>query len=384
MAGQSSGAALIYDRLTPDEAEVLLTGKRKGLELLQVFLKDPSPASFSAEELGSFQVAVNRCESKARALRAAWVLEKKLGKRVVNPHRVEALCASKTETVDLWARHGLDVPDCVFVPFEDSLPAAGDARREWRDKAIEKIEGTLGYPIVVKPTQGSWGKGVILVRDHSELVRAVEEAQPSSINPAGVLVQEFVDKPGFDLRILCWKKPGEAPRYLCCIARVSRSAAEFRTNTHLGGLPVGVDLEQFPRITANASKAAALLQREGDASIVALDAMPLLDDKETTFAVQNLARKTAGLFDEIRQFVRENETKRYPTWKEGLERRFDAYKRSAGYLALAEEIKEILTRSLVIWHEANSRFDFAVNTRNASGVNPAEAYIEICGILMTT
>jgi len=375
---------LIYDRLTPDESEILLTAKKHGLELLQLFLKDPSPASLGGEGQGFFHVAINRCESKTRALRAAWILEKQLGKRVVNPHGVEALCASKTETLDLWARHGLDMPECVFVPFADSALAGEDARTGWREKALGKIEEALGYPLVVKPTQGSWGKGVILVRDRAELVRAVEEAQPTLINPTGLLAQEFVDKPGFDLRILCWKRPAEAPRFLCCIARVSRSSAEFRTNTHLGGLPVGVDLGEFLGITVDACKAAASLQREEDASIVALDAMPLLDDKESTHVVEHLARNTAGLFDEIRQFVAENETKRYTTWKEELERRFQDYKASPGYRELAEKIRETLDRSRIVWHEANSRFDFAVNTRNASGVNPAEAYVGIAKSLIAT
>ncbi|MEM2905703.1 MAG: hypothetical protein QW057_05520 [Candidatus Bathyarchaeia archaeon] len=380
----SSGAALVYDRLTADEAEILLAGKRQGLELLQVFLKDPSPASLSAGETGLFQVAVNRCESKTRALRAAWMLEKQLGKRVVNPYRVEALCASKTETLNLWAKQGLAVPECVFIPFVDQTGEASPARTDWQERAVVKIEASLSYPLVVKPTQGSWGRGVILVRDHAELVKAVGEAQPSLINPTGLLAQEFVDKPGFDLRILCWKKPAEPPRYLCCIARVSRSAAEFRTNTHLGGLPVGVNLKEFPKAAADACRAAASLQEEGDASIVALDAMPLLNDRQVMVTIQQLAKDTAELFDEVRQFVAENETKRYRIWREGLEARFQAYKVSPGYQALSEKIRETLDRARIIWHEANSRFDFAVNTRNASGVNPAEAYIEICKTLTNT
>jgi len=368
-----SKVALVYDRLTPDEVEILIAAEEQGVGIVPLFVKDPTRVFLRDEDAAAFNVAINRCESKGRALRVSAVLESQYGKRVVNPSRVEALCASKLETLNLWVKHGVDVPKWVYIPFASKEKETG-----WEKNVADKVEGGLSFPLVLKPTQGSWGKGVVKVGSRKAFLKAVHEAQPSSINPDGVFAQEYITKPGFDLRILCFKKPYQEPRYLCCIARVTRTKAEFRTNTHLGGLPVGIDIPLFPGIMAEALRAAGLLLDPSDAAIVALDAMPVLEGEDEADAVYRLVRRCVRRFDAVRAFVRENEARRYLRWKPTLEQLFSEYRASACYLSLKEKIEEVLQVSWVKWHEVNSRFDYAVNTRNATQVNPAHTYVELC------
>lgn len=361
--------ALVYDRMTPDEGELFLTAKERNVSLIPIFLKSPSPEAFSSD-LKTFQVAINRCESRWRAMQASSILEG-LGKRVINPSGVEALCGSKIETAKIWVKNGLDVPRWVFIPFSKAQDAL------WKERVLIQIEEGLSYPLVLKPTHGSWGKGVQKIDSREELWAAIQEPQASSINPEGFFAQEYVPKPGFDLRILCYKEPFHMPRYLCCIARVTRSKSEFRTNTHLGGLPLGIDLHRFPTIVREAEEASGLLQGSKDASIIALDAMPYTNDEKDEYLILSLVQNCIPRFEQVRRIVAENRMRRYSDWKKDLEEAFKAYKASKEYGDLKGAIESILSRARVKWHEANSRFDFAINTRNATGINPAYTYLDL-------
>jgi [lysine-biosynthesis-protein LysW]--L-2-aminoadipate ligase len=361
--------ALVYDRMTPDEGELFLTAKERNVNLIPLFLKSPSSEAFSSN-LTEFQVAINRCESRWRAMQAASILES-FGKQVINPSGVESLCGSKIETAKIWLRNGLDVPKWVFIPFPKNPDSS------WKERVLSQIEEGLSYPLVLKPTHGSWGRGVLKIDSKEELWAAIQEPRASSINPDGFFVQEYVPKPGFDLRILCYKKPFHTPKYLCCIARVTRSRSEFRTNTHLGGLPLGIDLHRFPTLVREAEEASGLLQESKDASIIALDAMPYTAQEKDEALILSLVQNCIPRFEPVRRIVTENRTRRYADWKKDLEEAFRAYKASEEYKDLKGAIEAILSRARIKWHEANSRFDFAINTRNATGINPAYTYLDL-------
>jgi [lysine-biosynthesis-protein LysW]--L-2-aminoadipate ligase len=86
----------------------------------------------------------------------------------------------------------------------------------------------LGWPAVVKPVSGSWGRGVTrLVDDHCLEAWA---GGRESVDAAGklfpVLVQEYVDKPGHDLRVIVVDRTP--------VVAIQRVSDDWRTNTHLG------------------------------------------------------------------------------------------------------------------------------------------------------
>jgi len=361
---------LVYDKLTSDEEEIMLEAERRGFQLRYLFVKNPVQAYLPSSKLVDLPVVFNRCESKSRALEAGRIIEDN-GIPVVNPFKVEYLCADKIETLKLWFNNGINTPRWVYVSFT--------GRDGFLDSEIEDIADEvekLGYPIVVKPTMGSWGRGVVKIDDRCKLIEALRNSHPSPINPDGFFAQEYVEKPGFDLRILVGLKPRGSIRVLCGIARISPSPKEFRTNTHLGGIPLGLKLDENSKIVKEAVDAGRILLDGCKWGVIALDAMP--DARGVDYSmIYRYVPECNNLFQQIRRLVEENKQYRYRSWKHLLEDAFLKYKSSEAYIKMEAIVHEILESCKLKWHEANSRFDYAVNTRNASGFNPAEFYLDI-------
>jgi [lysine-biosynthesis-protein LysW]---L-2-aminoadipate ligase len=99
----------------------------------------------------------------------------------------------------------------------------------------------LGGDAVLKPISGSWGRGIVRVRDQEQLDAWAGGRE--AVDPGGktypVLVQEYVPKPGFNERIIV---VGDAP--VVAYRQVSQG---FRTNTHLGGHVEPIPVSQRSR-----------------------------------------------------------------------------------------------------------------------------------------
>ncbi|MCS7113281.1 MAG: hypothetical protein RMJ00_05125 [Nitrososphaerota archaeon] len=363
-------AGLVYDKLTSDEEEIMLEAERRGFQLRYLFVKNPVSEYLSDPKLIDLHAVFNRCESKGRALEACKIIEDK-GIPVVNPFKVEYLCADKIETLKLWFDNGVDTPRWMYRSFTNR---EGFLESE-TEHIADEIE-RLGYPLVIKPTMGSWGRGVMKIEDRSRLIEALRNAHPSSINPDGFFAQEYIEKPGFDLRILVGLKPSSGIKVLCGIARISPSPEEFRTNTHLGGIPLGLKLDGDTKLAKEAERVGRILLDGCRWGVVALDAMP--DAKGIDYSiVYRYVAECSSLFQPIRLIVEENRQRRYRLWKRSLEEAFSRYKSSEAYKRMERVVHEILESCRIRWHEANSRFDYAINTRNASGFNPAVFYLDI-------
>jgi RimK family alpha-L-glutamate ligase len=109
----------------------------------------------------------------------------------------------------------------------------------------------FGFPVVVKPRFGSWGRDVALCRDDAALERHLRRLRRRAwFRRHGVLVQELIGPQGHDLRILV--AAGEI------IGAVKRVAApgEWRTNIALGGRRTAVDPPPQARLIALGAAAA--------------------------------------------------------------------------------------------------------------------------------
>src|SRR5262249_11935294 len=108
---------------------------------------------------------------------------------------------------------------------------------------------TFGYPAVVKPLTGSWGRQVSLVRE-PDAARAVLEHRAALPNPEAHLIylQEVVEKPGRDIRVVVI---GGRP-----VAAPYRVAADWRCNVALGArsqaCPIGPELAKLATAAARA------------------------------------------------------------------------------------------------------------------------------------
>ena len=156
------------------------------------------------------------------------------GVRTVNTHDVIENCGDKFITTQLLLEQGVPTTRVLMAFTPES--------------ALKAIE-TLGYPCVLKPVVGSWGRGVVRVndRDAAEAVVGLRD-ELGGYQQHIYYVQEMIAKPQRDIRSFVI---GER-----CIAAIYRTSAHWITNTHLGGkasnCPVTPELE---RISVAAAKA---------------------------------------------------------------------------------------------------------------------------------
>jgi len=107
----------------------------------------------------------------------------------------------------------------------------------------------LGYPVIIKPTDGSWGRFVSLAKSPEDLEAIVAQRLAMESGLHLYLVQEYLEKPGRDIRVTV---VGE--RAVAAIYRIN--SADWRTNTARGGKaePVKIDPE-LEEVAVKANKA---------------------------------------------------------------------------------------------------------------------------------
>jgi [lysine-biosynthesis-protein LysW]--L-2-aminoadipate ligase len=178
-------------------------------------------------------VVVERCVNHSRAVHALKIFSDH-GVPTVNAPEVAEVCGSKFLTTQALIKAGVPTPRCylAFTP-QSAL------------KAMDEI----GYPCVIKPTTGSWGRLISKINDRDAAEAILEHKQIlGSYHHSIFYIQEYVEKGGKDIRSFVI---GDQ-----CIAAIYRHADHWITNTARGGnasnCPVGEDLHE---ISVKAAKA---------------------------------------------------------------------------------------------------------------------------------
>jgi len=187
----------------------------------------------SPEKFQSYAVVLDRAMEFTRGLYALEILNS-WGVKTINRASVVSLCGDKLLTTAALTRHGVPSPrtEIAFTP----------------EAALAAIEN-MGYPVVLKPVIGSWGRLVAKVNDR--------EAAEALLEHKSVLghflheifyLQEFIAKPGRDIRIIMM---GDE-----IVSSIYRASAHWVTNTARGAsaLPCPVDdaLEKIARAASHA------------------------------------------------------------------------------------------------------------------------------------
>ncbi len=197
-----------------------------------------------------YDVVLVRCLSHSRAYYLTRWLES-LRVPAVSPHCVVATCGDKLLTSAALQEAGVPIPR-VAIAF---TPEA----------ALEAIE-ELGYPVVLKPVSGSWGRLLARVNDRDAAEAILEHKTTLGGYVHSVFyIQEYVDKPGRDIRTLV---AGDEVIYA-----IYRRSAHWITNTARGGEPLPCPLT--PEIEG-LSQAAAQAVGGG---IVAVDLLETADGR---------------------------------------------------------------------------------------------------------
>jgi [lysine-biosynthesis-protein LysW]--L-2-aminoadipate ligase len=211
--------------LRPDERRLLDALRAQGLTARPVL--PPDIADVLAHEDTRPRLALVRNLSHREAIGTARRLEQAGVPTLNTPSAIET-CNDKGLQALLFARHGIAHPATRHAFTYDQV----------RSAAAE-----FGWPVVVKPVSGSWGRGVTRLSGEGELEAWTGGRE--SADAAGklfpVLVQEYVDKPGHDLRVVV---VGAEP-----VVAIRRVSQDWRTNTHLGAEVERVEItEQMHRL----------------------------------------------------------------------------------------------------------------------------------------
>lgn len=205
-------------RIRVEEKLLLQAFARRGIEVERI---DDSEVMFdlNALQAGRTQrerwpdVVVERSLHHGRALYALKVLND-AGIPTVNAYEVALTCGDKFLTTQALLRAGVPSPRCMLAFTPESALAAID---------------TFGYPVVIKPVIGSWGRLVSKINDR-EAAEAILEHRDTLGNYQHAIfyIQEYIEKPqGRDIRAFV---VGDE-----CIAAIYRTSQHWITNTARGG-----------------------------------------------------------------------------------------------------------------------------------------------------
>lgn len=203
---------ILYSRIRAEEKLIVQAIETRGLDYEMI---DVRQVSFDLDRQGwwtQFDVILERCVSHSRALAALQILAM-WGIPCVNDAQVAQVCGSKLETSLALAVAGVPTPpvQIAFTP----------------EAALTAIE-EMGYPVVLKPAVGSWGRLLAKVNDR-EAAEAILEHKSTlgSYQHSIFYIQQYIDKPGSDIRTFV---VGDET-----ICGITRHSAHWITNTARGG-----------------------------------------------------------------------------------------------------------------------------------------------------
>ena len=174
----------------------------------------------------AYDAVLCRSLSQSRGLAVLYMLEHQ-GIRVYNTAAVTATCNDKLLTTLALLRAGIPTPR-TMVAFDPQATIRG-------------IE-TLGYPVVLKPTAGSWGRLLARINDRDAAEAVLEHQETLGSYQHHIhYAQEYIAKPLRDIRAFV---VGE--RTVCAIYRTSE---HWVTNTARGAIasncPVTPELDRL-------------------------------------------------------------------------------------------------------------------------------------------
>jgi [lysine-biosynthesis-protein LysW]--L-2-aminoadipate ligase len=201
----------LFTRLRAEEKYLLEElNRRPNVEV--VMINDDEVFYDLAEHPAAVDVLFERSVSYSRGLYISRIFAAH-GVPVVNPPLVAERCGDKYQTSQLLVRAGIPTPRVLMAFSEQSALAACDA---------------LGYPCVLKPVIGSWGRLLAKADDRAAAEAIIEhKATLGGVQHQIFYIQEYIPKPGRDIRAFVI---GDEP-----VGAIYRTSPNWITNTARGG-----------------------------------------------------------------------------------------------------------------------------------------------------
>lgn len=222
---------ILCSRVRVEEKLLFEELRRRGLDFERIDdgevvfdLLQPPPA---------YDVVLERSVHHSRALYSLRILND-WGVKTVNTYAVAQVCGDKINTTTALIKAGVPSPRTLVAYSAESAL-----------RAIEEV----GYPAVLKPAVGSWGRLLAKVNDREAAEAVLEHKEVLGTYQHSIFyVQAYVQKPGRDIR--SFVVGGET------ICAIYRDAGHWITNTARGGrarnCPVTPEIDRLSLAAARA------------------------------------------------------------------------------------------------------------------------------------
>lgn len=230
-----SKICIVFDRLRAEEKMLEKEALDLGHDAVMLDAKITQVNTDSKRKDFDFgDVVLERCVSYFRGLHFTASLEF-MDVPVLNKFQVANQCGNKMFMTLLLKKNNVPTPKTYFSFSSES--------------ALENIE-KVGYPLVIKPVIGSWGRGVMQIKD-KDTADALFEIRDITDSPHDRIfyLQELINRPPRDIRVITI---GDQP----IAAMYRKSSGGFKTNIALGADPELCEItKEIEDISAKASKA---------------------------------------------------------------------------------------------------------------------------------
>lgn len=135
----------------------------------------------------NYDLILDRSISHTRSLQCLKIFND-WGIKTVNTWQIANICGDKSLTTSVLVSSGIPMPRTVIAYSPES--------------ALEAIE-MLGYPVVLKPAIGSWGRLISKVNDRESAEALIEHKKTlGTYHHSSFYIQKYIAKPGRDIRVL--------------------------------------------------------------------------------------------------------------------------------------------------------------------------------------
>ena len=201
---------LLHSLIRKEEKLLIEAFRNAGVEPIMI---DDRKLILDFHSAPDIDILVERSINHSRALHALRLFES-AGVPCVNSHHVSQICGDKLLTTAALKDRDIAQPECRVAFTEDS--------------ALEAIEA-LGYPVVLKPAVGSWGRLLSKINDRDAAETVLEHKSVlGSYHHSIFYIQQYIEKQGRDIRSFV---VGDE-----CIAAIYRTSDHWITNTARGAL----------------------------------------------------------------------------------------------------------------------------------------------------
>ncbi len=207
---------IVFDRLRSEEKVLQKEAIQLGHDAKVIDAKLTQISTDSKKHDFDFgDVVLERCISYFRGLHFTSALEF-LNVPVINSFAVANNCGNKMFMSLLLKKANVPTPKTYFSFTADAAK-----------QNLEKI----GYPLVIKPVIGSWGRGIVPLRD-ADTAEAIFEMREINDGPHDRIfyLQEIIKRPPRDIRVITVGEKVVAAMY-------RKSDDTFTTNIALGAEP---------------------------------------------------------------------------------------------------------------------------------------------------